>query len=88
LLTRFVLIAATAVSTSCVEGAPTPQSPPDAEFLFAAGDSTWWIRSGKDGVRVRSAPILVTLTEGKFYEVFVAEEGAEYAEATLASARV
>lgn len=73
---------------ACRDGnAPSPR-PPSAEFLFAAGDSTWWVKSGGDGVRVRSAPILLTFTEGKFYEIFVSEDGAEFEDASLASARV
>src|SRR5690606_20368404 len=40
------------------------------------------------GVRVRSAPILITFTDGKFYEIFVSEDGTEFENASLASARV
>ena len=73
---------------ACRDSDPSPAKPPEAEFLFAAGDSTWWVRSGAEGVRVRSAPILLTFTEGKFYEIFVSEDGTEFENASLASARV
>lgn len=74
---------------SCADSVPsTRQLPPSAEFLFAAGDSTWWVRSSPEGLRVRSAPILLTHTDGRFYEVFIAEDGAEYEDATLVSGRV
>jgi hypothetical protein len=84
---RALLAVIVAVVTACRDDASAPR-PPSAEFLFAAGDSTWWVKSGADGVRVRSAPILLTFTDGKFYEIFVSEDGAEYEEASLASARV
>jgi hypothetical protein len=64
------------------------RSPPDAEFLFASGDSTYWVKSGDNGVRVRSAPILITEVDGRFYEIFVAEDGVDYEDAAFAVARV
>ena len=62
--------------------------PPSAEFLFAAGDSTYWVRSSADGMRVRSAPILLTQVDGRFYEVFIAEDGVEYDDASFATSRI
>ena len=61
--------------------------PPNAEFLLAAGDSTYWVRSGPDGLHVRSAPMLVTQTDGHFYEVFISDDVHDYEEASFASAR-
>ncbi|MEO7521902.1 MAG: hypothetical protein ABIW79_08815 [Gemmatimonas sp.] len=63
-------------------------TPPVAEFLVAAGDSTYWVRSGPAGIRVRSAPILLTDVDGRFFEVYIAENGVEYADASFGSARV
>jgi hypothetical protein len=82
-----VLALVTAMAVACRGGDAGPR-PPSAEFLFAAGDSTWWVKSGAEGVRVRSAPILLTFTDGKFYEIFVSEDGEEFEDASLASARV
>ncbi|MGV3708828.1 MAG: hypothetical protein ACO1Q7_08300 [Gemmatimonas sp.] len=61
--------------------------PPGAEFLLAAGDSTYWIRSSNDGVRVRSAPILLTETDGRFYEIYITDEVHDFEDASFASAR-
>jgi hypothetical protein len=61
---------------------------PDAEFLVAAGDSTYWIRSNAEGMRVRSAPILLTQVDGRLFEIFIGDEGAEYPEASFATARL
>jgi len=61
---------------------------PTAEFLFASGDSTYWVRSGPDGMRVRSAPILLTQVDQVLYEVFLTDDGAEYPEASFATSRL
>ncbi|MDQ6612155.1 MAG: hypothetical protein M3Y64_06955 [Gemmatimonadota bacterium] len=60
---------------------------PAAEFLLAAGDSTYWIRSGPDGLRVRSAPILLTQASGQFYELFISDDVHDYDDASFASAK-
>jgi hypothetical protein len=58
---------------------------PEAEFLFAAGDSTYWIHASAEGMRVRSAPILLTQVDGKLFEVFLSDDGAEYPDASFAT---
>lgn len=63
-------------------------APPVAEFLVAAGDSTYWVRSGPTGIRVRSAPILLTRADGQFHEVYIIEDGVDYADASFGMARV
>ncbi len=73
---------------ACERAKPAAHGPPAAEFLFAAGDSTYWVRSGDEGMRVRSAPILLTQVDGHFYEVFIAEEGVDYEDAAFTAARV
>ncbi len=83
-----LVFAASFAATGCQSGASPGRVPPAAEFLFAAGDSTYWVRSGAEGIRVRSAPILLTQVDGKFYEVFIAEDGAEYEDASFASSRL
>ncbi len=55
--------------------------PPVAEFLISAGDSTYWVRSGADGLRVRSAPLLLTRTDGAFHELRIVEQTVDYLDA-------
>ncbi len=74
--------------SACGTRADSTNAPPAAEFLFAAGDSTFWVRSGDEGVRVRSAPILLTQVDNTFYEVFIAEDGVDYVDAGFAMARI
>lgn len=86
-LSTFVGAVSTLVTLSaCDRGASAV--PPAAEFLVAAGDSTYWVRSGSNGIRVRSAPILLTQVDGRLYEVFIAEDGLDYADASFGMSRV
>jgi hypothetical protein len=81
-------VAAAALVAACGDRASRGGALPPAEFLFAAGDSTYWVRSGDDGMRVRSAPILLTEVDGRLFEIFLGDEGAEYPDASFASARL
>jgi hypothetical protein len=89
-----VILALGALAASGGAGACSSDPPrrgdtlPAAEFLFAAGDSTYWVRSNGDGMRVRSAPILLTQVDGRLFEVFLADDGAEYPDASFATARL
>ena len=76
------------LASACSPAADKAHGPPDAEFLIAASDSTYWVRSSGDGVRVRSAPILLTQVDGHFYEVFIAEDGVDFEDAAFSVARV
>ncbi len=83
-----VALLSAACSESGSERGSRDEALPPAEFLFAAGDSTYWVRSGSDGMRVRSAPILLTEVDGRLFEIFLGDEGAEYADASFATARL
>lgn len=80
-------LATVMVGAACA-GRPPVAEPPTAEFLVAAGDSTYWIRSGPEGVRVRRAPILLTRVEDRFYEIFIADDVVDYDDAAFARARL
>jgi hypothetical protein len=47
---------------------------PAAEFLLAAGDSTYWVASGPGGVRVRASPLFLARWGGRMAEVYVADD--------------
>ena len=85
---RWLVVAAVVtVGTACDRTAVFSRRPPTAEFLLAAGDSTYWVRSSAEGLRVRSAPILLTRTDGRFYEIFLTDDVHDFADASFASAR-
>ncbi len=82
------VVVAAAIAAACGDRTSAGDALPPAEFLFAAGDSTYWVRSGGDGMRVRSAPILLTEVDGRLFEIFLGDDGAEYPDASFASARL
>lgn len=90
-LTGSVLAASAGSFVSCKADSRAPNAAlmaPAAEFLVAAGDSTYWVRSNAEGMRVRSAPILLTQVDGRLFEIFIGDEGAEYPDASFATARL
>ena len=63
--------------------------PPVHEFLVAAGDSTFWVHGGDgDGILVRGSPILLARLDGRFYELYVADDDRSFFEAVLIGQRV
>ncbi len=87
-LVAWTTVAVAVLAAACGDRASSGEALPPAEFLFAAGDSTYWVRSGGDGMRVRSAPILLTEVDGRLFEIFLGDDGAEYPDASFASARL
>lgn len=79
---------AAAVLSACGDAPQAVGTLPAAEFLFAAGDSTYWVRSSGEGMRVRSAPILLTDVDGRLFEIFMSDDGAEYPDASFATVRL
>ncbi len=66
---------------ACADRPAAPSAPPAAEFLVAAGDSTYWVRADAQGVRVRSAPLLLARHEGRFQEVRIADAVVDFVDA-------
>ena len=62
--------------------------PPRAEFLLVAGDSTYWVRTGSGGTRVRGAPLALARYGGRFYEVYVGDDDRSYYDAVFVGQRV
>ena len=61
---------------------------PDGEFLVAAGDSTYWVQSGPNGLRVRGAPLTLARFDGRFHEVFVTDDDRSFEDAAFVAPRV
>lgn len=78
----FVAVASLA---ACRAGRPDA---PRTEFLLSAGDSTFWVSSGPEGVKVRSAPLMLGHFAGRFYELYVTDEDMSYADAALVGQRM
>jgi hypothetical protein len=61
---------------------------PDAEFLLAAGDSTFWVRSDSAGISVRRSPLLLARLDGRFHELYVADDDRSFFDAVLVGQRL
>jgi hypothetical protein len=61
---------------------------PASDFLLAAGDSTFWITTGLQGIRVRGSPLVLAHYDGRFYEVYVADEDHSFYDAVFTTQRI
>ncbi len=60
---------------------PRTPAPPFAEFVIAAGDSAFWVRSDGAGVRMRGAPIVLSRLDGRFQELYVEDDDRSFEDA-------
>jgi hypothetical protein len=63
-------------------------APPAAEFIVATADSTFWVRSGTSGIRVRAVPMTLARYDGRFHEVYVADLDRSFEDAIFTGERV
>lgn len=73
--------------TAC-ERAEVPPPAPLAEFIVAAADSVFWVRSDTDGIRVRGAPMVLAQVGGRFAELYVADEDYSFYDAAFIGQRL
>lgn len=70
------------------ERVETPPPAPQAEFVVAAGDSVFWIRSDADGIRVRGAPMVLAQVGGRFAELYITDEDHSFYDAVYVGQRL
>lgn len=66
----------------------TDVAPPAAEFIVATPDSTFWVRSGQGGIRVRAVPMTLAHYGHRFHEVYVADVDRSFEDAVFTGERV
>lgn len=77
-----VLFAALAVGGCDGSGAPT------AEFIVAAGDSSYWVRAEGSRVTVRGSPMVLARLDGRFRELYVVDEDRSFENALFVGQRL
>jgi hypothetical protein len=90
---RPILPLAAALAFGAVAGChdsarPTAGSPPAADFVLAAGDSSYWVTSDHGTVRMRGAPLELARVDGRFYELYVEDDDRSFEDAVLVGQRV
>ena len=76
--------------TACRDGASAaaPSAPPSAEFVLSAGDSSFWVSSERGKINMRRAPLELAAADGRFYELYVADDDRSYESAVLVGQKV
>jgi hypothetical protein len=62
--------------------------PPRAEFLVASADSTFWVSTTSGETHVRGVPIMLARYDGRFYELYTADDDYSFADALLVGQRL
>ncbi len=81
-------IAALAATACGDRDRPAGPPPPRAEFLVAAGDSTYWVLASPDGIRRRGSSMMLARVDGDFYEIYTADEDRSFFDALFVGQRV
>src|SRR5215831_154412 len=68
--------------------APASQPPPAAEFLVSGTDSTFWVATTNGETRVRGAPLVLANYDGKFFELYSADDDYSFPDASLVGERL
>lgn len=63
-------------------------SAPEAEFIIAAGDSTFWVKSDRSGIRLRGSPMVLARLDDRFRELYVVDDDRSYEDALFVGQRL
>ena len=61
---------------------------PHADFIVATADSSYWVSSGPHGLRVHGVPMLIARVDGRFVELFTADDDHSYFDAVFVSQKL
>jgi hypothetical protein len=82
----FGVTAILAGAIGCRSGAPG--APPPADFLVAAGDSTFWVHSDSGRTTVRRSSMLLARFDERFHEIYVADDDRSFFDAVMVGQRI
>lgn len=82
------LIAAALLSAAVACAGRVKNDAPRAEFIVAAGDSTYWVRSGESGLQLRGSPMVLARLDGRFLELYVVDDDRSFENALFVGQRL
>ncbi|HJQ21247.1 MAG TPA: hypothetical protein VJ867_12935 [Gemmatimonadaceae bacterium] len=62
--------------------------PPDAEFILAAGDSSYWVQSNGSKIALRGSPMVLARLDGRFLELYVEDDDQSFENAQFVGQRL
>jgi hypothetical protein len=85
---RHAVAALLAIAGCRDAGSTAAPPPPAADFILAAGDSSFWVTSRAGRIRMRGAPLQLASVDGRLYELYVADDDHSFEDAILVGQRV
>jgi hypothetical protein len=82
-----VALGASSAIVACSRAASNAP-PPAAEFLLSGPDSTFWVSTTSGKISVHGAPLTVAKVDGRFYELYTADDDNSYPDALLVGERL
>jgi hypothetical protein len=61
---------------------------PTVDFIVTTADSSYWVTNGPRGLRMRGVPMLLARVDGRFREIYVADDDRSYFDAVLVGQRL
>jgi hypothetical protein len=83
-----VVVCLTIVAACAGSGTARRNSPPRAEFLVNSADSTFWVSTTGGETQVRGAPLVLARYDGRYYELYTADDDRSYDDALLLGERL
>jgi hypothetical protein len=83
-----LLAAFAAAAVAACNGRRMPASVQHADFIVTTGDSSYWVSGGPQGLRMRGVPMLLARVDGRFREIYVADDDRSYFDAVLVGAKL
>ena len=61
---------------------------PKAEFILAAGDSTYWVENRGPGIKIRGSPMVLARLDNRFLELYVVDDDRSFENALFIGQRL
>jgi hypothetical protein len=81
-------VAFVAAAVAACGGRRMPAAVQRADFIVTTGDSSYWVTGGPQGLRMRGVPMVLARVDGRFRELYVADDDRSYFDAVLVGAKL